>query len=91
VSTESRLLVASERVALTRAFGAKLRDLRVAAGLSTDDLACRCRVSAATVSKNERGRSEPRLSLILILCDGLDVSPGALIGELPVPRRRITG
>jgi hypothetical protein len=42
-------------------------------------------ISASTISKTELARGEPRLSRILILCDGLDVSPDALIGGLPVP------
>jgi transcriptional regulator with XRE-family HTH domain len=73
---------------LMRAFGEKLRHLRVAAGLSRAQLAGKCRISPSTVSKTELGHSEPRLSLILILCDGLDLSPNALIGELPVPQER---
>jgi transcriptional regulator with XRE-family HTH domain len=90
VTSESRLRVASERVALMRAFGEKLRELRVARGLSPRELAGRCRISPSTISKTELGRGEPRLSLILILCDGLDVSPDALMGDLPASRERIT-
>jgi hypothetical protein len=83
---EGRLRAASERMRHTRALGEKLRDLRVAAGLSRWQLAGRCRISPSMLSKTEREVSEPRLSLILILCDGLDLSPNTLIGELPVPR-----
>jgi transcriptional regulator with XRE-family HTH domain len=82
--------VASERIELKRAFGRRLRDLRVAAGLSPDEFASKCRMSPSTISKTELGRSEPRLALILILCNGLDVSPDALIGDLPAPKKRIT-
>ena len=79
---------ASERMMLTRAFGEKLRHLRVAAGLSRAQLASKCRISPSTVSKTELGHSEPRLSLILILCDGLDLRPERLLGELPIPQER---
>jgi DNA-binding XRE family transcriptional regulator len=85
---EARLRSASERMMLTRAFGEKLQHRRVAAGLSRAQLASRCRISPSTVSKIELGQSEPRLSLILILCDGLDLTPGTLIGELPIPQER---
>jgi transcriptional regulator with XRE-family HTH domain len=73
---------------LMRAFGEKLRDLRVTAGLNHRQLAHKCRISPATLGKIELGRSEPSLSLILILCDGLGISPNSLIGELPVPEER---
>jgi transcriptional regulator with XRE-family HTH domain len=73
---------------LTREFGQTLRQLRLAAGLTPTRLAQRCRVTPATIGKAESGLSEPRLSLILILCDGLGVTPDTLIGELPVPRER---
>jgi transcriptional regulator with XRE-family HTH domain len=85
---EGRLRAASERMMLTRAFGEKLGHLRVAAGMSRWQLARRGRISPSTLSKTERGVSEPRLSLILILCDGLDISPDTLIGELPTPQER---
>jgi DNA-binding XRE family transcriptional regulator len=85
---ESRLRAASERIAPTRAFGARLRELRLAAGLTPAQLADSCRVSPSTISKAELGRGEPRLMLILVLCDGLRVSPDALIGALPVPQQR---
>jgi transcriptional regulator with XRE-family HTH domain len=88
VSGESRLQAATERMALTREFGKRLRELRVAAGLSRAQLAERCRVSQSTISKSELGRGEPRLLLILILCEGLRVTPDELIGALPAPTAR---
>jgi transcriptional regulator with XRE-family HTH domain len=86
---ESRLRAASERMMLTCAFGETSRDLRLAAGLTPARLARKCRISPATLRKIEQGRSgEPRLSMILILCDGLGVNPDSLIGGLPVPQER---
>jgi transcriptional regulator with XRE-family HTH domain len=90
VPSESRLLAASERMELSRAFGLRVRDLRTAAGLSVAELAGRCRISPSAISGAEVGRSDPRLSLILFLCDGLGVTPNVLIGDLPVPRERRT-
>jgi ribosome-binding protein aMBF1 (putative translation factor) len=65
--TGARLLDASERAALTRAFGERVRDHRDRAGLSQEELASRCGVRVSTISNTERGGNEPRLSLILIL------------------------
>ena len=76
---------------LNREFGQKLRQLRLAAGLTPSRLAHKCRVSPATIGSAENGRREPSLSLILILCDGLGVSPDELIGDLPVPQERGRG
>ncbi len=86
--SDRRLRVASERMMLRRAFGQTLRQLRLAAGLTPGRLARKCRVSPATISKAESGITEPRLSLILILCDGLGITPDTLIGELPIPQER---
>jgi transcriptional regulator with XRE-family HTH domain len=76
---------------LMRAFGQTMRKLRLEAGLTPGRLARRCRVSPATISQAESGVSEPRLSLILILCDGLGVTPNTLVGELPIPQERKRG
>jgi transcriptional regulator with XRE-family HTH domain len=72
--------------AAARAFGERVRRLRVAAALSEDELARRC--GLVTISKIETGRREPRLSQILMLCDGLGVSPDTLMRDLVVPRQR---
>jgi transcriptional regulator with XRE-family HTH domain len=82
------LRAASERMRLTREFGQTLRQRRLAVGMTPSRLAQRCRVSRATINKVESGITEPRLSLILILCDGLGITPDTLIGELPVPQER---
>ncbi len=88
VAADSRLRAANERVVVTRALGQTLRDLREAAGLSSAELARRCRISQFTVSKTELARREPRLSLIMILCAGLEISPDTLLAQLPIPQER---
>lgn len=75
---------------LTEAFGRRLQDLRVAGGLTQGQLASKCRLSSSTISKAELGQREPRLWLILILCDGLGLSPQELIGGLTAPQERRT-
>lgn len=76
---------------LMRAFGEKLRQLRLDEGLTPGRLAHKCRVSPATISGVENGRREPSLSLILILCDGLELTANELIGDLPIPQERRRG
>lgn len=79
---------ANERKELAQLFGTRVRFHRLAAGIPTSELARRCRLSPNTVARAERGRSEPRISIILILCDGLGVPPGDVLGDLPVPQKR---
>jgi transcriptional regulator with XRE-family HTH domain len=86
VSDELRLRTATERMALARAFGVRLRELRLAAGMPPSRLARKCRLSPATVKSAEHGHGQLTLWLILVLCDGLGVTPDELIGSLPVPR-----
>jgi transcriptional regulator with XRE-family HTH domain len=89
--SEARLNVATERLRLIDAFGEKLREHRKAAHLSETRLAERARLSVSTISKTELGRGgEPSLSLILILCEALAISPNALLNELPTPHARRT-
>jgi len=88
MEAERRLRVATERLTITQAFGRKVRELRVAAGESPEQLAEKCRISPSIIIKTELGRSEPRLSLLLILCDGLGMRPDELLAGLPTPRER---
>jgi DNA-binding CsgD family transcriptional regulator len=67
---------------VARAFGERVRSLRIAADLSEGELATRCGVPRPTIVETEAGGGEPRLSLILTLCEGLGVSPDGLMGEL---------
>lgn len=57
----------------------------MAADLSEGELAARCGVPRPTIAKTEAGSREPRLSLILTLCDGLGASPEGLMGDLSSP------
>ncbi len=84
----SRVQAAAERMILMRVFGERLRELRLARGLTPKRTASRCRVPPEAIRNVEAGRIEPALSLILILCDGLGVSPDELIGGLTVPQER---
>jgi transcriptional regulator with XRE-family HTH domain len=59
----------------------------MAAGLTPDELGARCGAVSQTISKIESGRLEPRVSQIVQMCRGLDVTPDTLLGELVGPRR----
>jgi len=60
----------------TQIFGARLRDLRVAAGLAPRDLAKRAGTSSAAISNFEAGNNAPTLGTLVRLAGalGCDVS-----------------
>ena len=60
-------------------FAENLRRHRTMAGLSQERLAFVCRLHRTEISLLERGAREPRLSTIVRLARGLDVSPAALL------------
>jgi transcriptional regulator with XRE-family HTH domain len=86
---EQWLQAASERMILTRLFGARVREQRLAAGMSRTQLARKCRVPVSLIRKAELGHAgEPKLTMLLILSDGLRVAPGELLDALPAPVAR---
>ena len=88
---DERVLGPAERATLARQFGARVRELRMAAGLTPDELGARCGTVGQTISKIENGRLEPRVSQIVQICQGLDVTPKTLLGDLVRPRRASRG
>ncbi|MBA3808528.1 MAG: helix-turn-helix transcriptional regulator [Solirubrobacterales bacterium] len=85
---EARFDAAAERLELKRAFGAKVRERRTAANLTSSGLARRCRLSESTVSKIELGRGgDPSLQIILILCEAFSISPDTLLDGCPTAGR----
>ena len=62
-----------------RAFAANLTRLRLAAGLTQDELSARSGVSQSNISALEKGTWEPRLSTILALAKAFGVAPAALL------------
>jgi transcriptional regulator with XRE-family HTH domain len=71
-----------EARAASIAFGARMRELRAARGLSQDELADRTDVHPTAIGRLERGAREPRLSTILRIADGLGVAPGELLNRI---------
>jgi ribosome-binding protein aMBF1 (putative translation factor) len=70
----------------TRVFGERVRDRRVALGLSQEAAAVRCGIHWTQLGKVERGQRSLRLETIVKIADGLDIDPGNLVRQLPVPQ-----
>ncbi len=63
------------------AFGLRLRELRLARGLSQEALAQKAGVDRTYVSSVERGRRNVSLEIIHLLADALGVHPAELLKE----------
>jgi transcriptional regulator with XRE-family HTH domain len=75
-------VAALEQVAASVGFGLRLRELRAERRVSQERLARRTGINRVTIGKLEQGASDPRLSTILRLADGLDMPPEALVRGL---------
>lgn len=67
---------------LVAAFAAALRDLRVDAGISQEELAGRADVSVRYISLLETGRRQPSLSALAALSLGLGMPMGELASAI---------
>lgn len=72
---------------LRRNFAARLRRARAMRELSLEALAGRLkgRLTRQAIHKYEQGKSFPSSSHLILLCDGLKVSPDDLLAEEPAP------
>ncbi|MGP9821030.1 helix-turn-helix domain-containing protein [Salinarimonas sp. NSM] len=70
---------------LPELFGANLRHIRKAKGLTQSVLAERIEVSSDMISKMERGAAAPSFDTIERLCAVLEVQPTAFFGTGAVP------
>jgi transcriptional regulator with XRE-family HTH domain len=78
----------AERARLLLTFGEKLRAERERRHLSQEGLAEIANVHRTHLGALELGLRDPHLTMLLVLADGLGVSPGTLLEGLPVPRER---
>jgi transcriptional regulator with XRE-family HTH domain len=62
-----------------KAFGARLRTLRLAAGLTQAQLADRTGYAPSYIGTLEQGRRQPRLGTLYQLATALGVRPGELL------------
>ena len=60
-------------------FGRNLRERRVAAGWSQEELSDRSDLHLTEISRLENGHRNPRMSTIIKLADALAVGPGDLL------------
>ena len=76
----------SPRVALSpqRAFGERVRELRMTAGMTQEDLAERCGLFRTYMSRIETGKANPTLTMIHALAGSLGVAVPVLFGA-PAP------
>jgi DNA-binding Xre family transcriptional regulator len=75
----------AEQREITALVVARIDSLRLARGWSVEWLAGESNLSVATLFGLRRDVADPRLSTLLRLCDGLGVTSGELLGELPLP------
>jgi transcriptional regulator with XRE-family HTH domain len=78
----------AEHARLLLTFGGNLRAVRDRRNVSLETLAEIANVHRTHLGALERGLRDPRMSMLLILADALEVPPGALLEGLPVPRER---
>jgi transcriptional regulator with XRE-family HTH domain len=63
-------------------FAANLRRLRLAAGLTQDELSAAVQMEPAEISRLERGGRDPQLLTIVRLARGLRVSASDLLADV---------
>ena len=59
-----------------------MRELRAQRGISQDELSRITDVHPTAIGRMERGAREPRLTTILRVARGLNISPGDLLDDL---------
>lgn len=65
----------------SRAFGKRMRHLRQGKGLTQDALAHRAGLHSSIVARLERGAREPRLTTMMAVAQGLEISLSELLEE----------
>lgn len=68
---------------LVTAVGSRIRSRRDALGLTQEELAARAGIHSETLSRVERGRMQPTLTLLLALAEALGATTSVLLGEVP--------
>lgn len=67
---------------LVERFGANVRAARLSRKWTQEDLAAATGLAVVQISRIERGRREIRLSTLIRLADGLEISPESLLAGL---------
>ena len=74
--------MAGEQINIQQAFGEVLRRLRLAAGLSQEQLALNCGLDRTFISLLERGLRQPTLTTLFLLAETLQIRPSKLIASV---------
>lgn len=77
-----------EIASLCRRFAVELRGRREDKFHSQEAFAEHAHLHRTTIGGLEQGRTDPRLSTLLIVADALGMSIAELVSDLPVPRER---
>lgn len=64
-----------------KVFGHTVKRMRLAAGLSQQDLADRCSAYKDLIPNIEEGTADVRLTMVLVLADALKVNPADLLKD----------
>ena len=90
MSRHAEWLRAMERInePLVAAFAAALRDARLEAGMTQEELADRANVSARFISFLETGKRQPSLSALAAVCAGLGLTMATIIASAEDRYRR---
>src|SRR5258708_12998503 len=75
---------------LDKAIGTRLKELRVKAGFSLNELAARSGVSRAMIGRVERAQSSATAALLNKLCAALDVTLSDVVALSEKPPERLT-
>lgn len=75
-------------VTIARVFGAVLREMRTAKGLSQESLAERCGLDRTFISLLERGLRQPSLATLQRLSEGMGVTLSRLVADFEGKYRR---
>lgn len=76
---------------LMQAFAAELKARRATLGISQEELAHRCELNRTFVAKLEVASTQPSLSVLLKIAEGLDADLPNLIESTLVRYRRVVG
>lgn len=79
------------RARLYEAFGARLRKLRIARGLTPTQFSEKCGIDGSNLGKYEMGEREPGLAVIMIMAKSLDITHRELLDfEFDLPDDGLT-
>ncbi|QDT64764.1 helix-turn-helix domain-containing protein [Calycomorphotria hydatis] len=67
-------------------FGQVLRDARIAAGMTQEDLAHHAQVDRTYISQLERDLKSPTLAMLFRLCDAMGISAANMVAEVEKAR-----